>query len=101
MEHVITASQDTEPKARSSTGTWSGPQDTHYIAGAIAYQGLCLLGEVGIHQLTFGTLSECQGSARFWFDQLDGYRPLRVEVQSLAVFAFRAHNAQNISHAEI
>ena len=61
---------------------------THYIAGAIAYQGLCLLGEVGIHQLTFGTLSECQGSARFWFDQLDGYRPLRVEVQPLTVFAF-------------
>ena len=49
LEHVITATQDTEAKARSPTFAWSSSQDAHHIASTIAYQGLCLLEEMGVH----------------------------------------------------
>src|SRR6266568_4868509 len=49
MKHIIAATQDTETKARPPTGARSSSQDTQYIAGTIAYQGLRLLEEMGVH----------------------------------------------------
>src|SRR6266700_2882181 len=101
MQHVIAAAQDTEAKARSSTGAEPGPHDTHYVAGTIAHQGLGLLAKMSVHQLAFGPFNEGEGSSAVGFDQLHGHRSLCMEVQSLAVCAFRPHDAQHIRHPEV
>src|SRR5579863_6160700 len=79
-KHIIAASQNAEAKACSATGARPGSQDTHDIAGAIAYQGLCLLDEVRVDQLAFGPIGERERSTGFWLDQLDSHGTVRVEV---------------------
>src|SRR6266446_8180025 len=101
VKHVITASQDAETKTGSSASTGTSSQDTYNIAGTIAHQGLGLLEQVGVDQFTLDSLNKWKRRPCFGFDQLDEHRPLRLEVQSLAVRAFRAHNTEHICHAKI
>src|SRR5438477_326196 len=80
--------------------TRTSSQDTYNIAGTIAHQRLGLLEQVGVDQFTLDSLNKWKRRPCFGFDQLHEHRPLRLEVQSLAVRAFRAHNTEHICHAK-
>src|SRR5215467_8645282 len=93
MQHIIAAAQHPKAQGGPPARTGASSQDTHHVTGAIAYQGLSLFHEMRVDQLTLRPVDKRERRSFLRFNQLDRDNPACLEVQPLALLAFRTHDA--------